>query len=86
MGTTTIYTSDVVWGASSFNSTGDLKVGRTSENKYYKGRITFSSIASIERIKSVKLLITRIDSYADHTLTFGGSSSDAFSAVLDFSD
>lgn len=82
---TTIYTTDVVWGASSFSSTGDLKVGKTNADKYYKGRIKFGTMSDEWRISSVKLYLTRIDSNNAHTLKFGGSSSDGFNSTLDFS-
>lgn len=55
MASTTIYTSAVEWGASSFSNTGDLKVGRTSDDKYYKGRITFPEVSADWTISKITL-------------------------------
>jgi len=87
--TVTFYASECVWGSSSFNSTTDLKVGKTgsssSDGTKYKGRLTFDAIPSNWIIRSVTLKLNRIDSYNAHTLLFGGSTSGGFSASLAFS-
>ena len=82
--TATIYTIDCVWGASSFNSTRDLKVGRTSSNTYYRGRVAFAAIPKSWVIQSITLRLNRIDSYNSHTLLFGGSTGTGFSTSLSF--
>lgn len=82
--TTTIYTPDCVWGAGSFNSTTDLKVGLSSTNNY-RGRCTFSSIPEYWNIKTMILHLYRIDTYNAHDLLLGGSSSSNYDATLDFS-
>ena len=87
--TVTFYASECVWGSSSFNSTTDLKVGKTgsssSDGTKYKGRLTFDAIPSNWIIRSVTLKLNRIDSYNAHTLLFGGSTGSGFSASLSFS-
>jgi hypothetical protein len=83
--TATIYTTECVWGSSSFNSTTDLKVGRTSSDTYYKGRVKFAAIPASWVIQSITLKLKRIDSYTTHTLLFGGSTGTGFSASLSFS-
>ena len=87
--TVTYYASDCVWGSSSFNSTSDLKVGKTgsssSDGTKYKGRLTFAAVPSSWIIRSITLKLYRIDSYNAHTLEFGGSTSGGFSASLAFS-
>lgn len=83
--TATIYTTECVWGSSSFNSTTDLKVGRTSSDTYYKGRVKFAAIPANWVIQSITLRLKRIDSYTTHTLLFGGSTGTGFSASLSFS-
>jgi hypothetical protein len=78
-----------VWGSSSFNSTTDLKVGKTgsssSDGTFYKGRIKFAAIPKSWVIQSITLRLNRIDSYSGHTLTLGGSTGTGFSASLSFS-
>ena len=87
--TATIYTTECVWGSSSFNSTTDLKVGKTgsssSDGTYYRGRIKFAAIPKHWVIQSITLRLNRIDSYSSHTLTLGGSTGTGFSASLAFS-
>jgi hypothetical protein len=87
--TATIYTTECVWGSSSFNSSTDLKVGKTgsssSDGTKYKGRIKFAAIPKSWVIQSIALRLNRIDSYNAHTLTLGGSTGTGFSASLDFS-
>lgn len=89
MATATIYTTDCVWGSSSFNSTTDLKVGKTgstsSDGTLYRGRLTFTAIPKNWIVQSMTLRLTRIDTYTSHTLLFGGSTSNAFGASLAFS-
>ena len=89
MASKTIYTTACVWGSSSFNSSTDLKVGKTgsssSDGTKYKGRITFAAIPANWIIKKITLKLNRIDSYAAHTLLFGGSTGSGFSATLSFS-
>ncbi len=84
MASKTIYTTACVWGSSSFNSSTDLKVGKSS-SATYKGRITFAVVPANWVIKKITLKLNRIDSYAAHTLIFGGSASSGFSATLAFS-
>jgi hypothetical protein len=87
--TATIYTTDCVWGSSSFNSTTDLKVGKTgstsSDGTQYRGRVTFAAIPKNWVIQSITLRLNRIDSNSSHTLTLGGSTGTGFSASLAFS-
>ena len=87
--TATIYTTECVWGSSSFNSTTDLKVGKTgsssSDGTLYRGRIKFAAIPKNWVIQSITLRLNRIDSYSSHTLTLGGSTGTGFSASLSFS-
>ena len=87
--TATIYTTECVWGSSSFNSTTDLKVGKTgsssSDGTLYRGRIRFAAIPSNWVIQSITLRLNRIDSYSSHTLMLGGSTGTGFSASLSFS-
>lgn len=87
--TATIYTTECVWGSSSFNSTTDLKVGKTgsssSDGTLYRGRVKFAAIPKNWIIQSIVLKLKRIDSYSAHTLQFGGSTGTGFSASLAFS-
>lgn len=45
--TVTVYSSNQVWGTSSFGSSTDLKVGKTgstsSDGTKYRGRMTFEA-------------------------------------------
>ena len=84
MVTATIYATDCKWGASSFNSTTDLKVGKSS-SATYRGRLTFAAVPETWVIRSITLKLRRIDSYSSHTLLFGGSTDSAFGATLDYS-
>lgn len=83
--TATFYTTECLWGSSSFNNTTDLKVGRTSADVYYKGRVKFTAIPKSWIIQSITLKLTRIDTYTTHTLLFGGTTGTGFSASLNFS-
>ena len=88
MANITIYSTDCVWGSSSFSSTSDLKVGKSgstsTDGTRYKGRLTFAALPA-GSISKLTLKLNRIDSYNAHTLQFGGSTSSAFNASLSFS-
>jgi hypothetical protein len=77
------------WGSSSYNSSTDIKVGKTgstsSDGTKYRGYIRFPALDSTWVIKSIKLVVKRIDSYSAHTLSFGVSSSNAWGATRDWS-
>jgi len=77
------------WGSTSFNSTTDIKVGKTgstsTDGTKYKGYISFPALDKTIVIKSIKLVVYRIDTYAAHTLSFGSSSSNSWSATLNWS-
>lgn len=81
---TTISSSNNLWGSSSYSSSTDLKVGKTgstsSDGTKYRGRVTFGRLPQNVIITSVTLSMKRIDDYSAHTLNVGSSSSGTWGA------
>ncbi|MDL2205769.1 hypothetical protein LJC33_02520 [Eubacteriales bacterium OttesenSCG-928-N13] len=75
------------WGSSSYNSSTNIKVGKTgsssSDGTKYRGRVRFNNgIGGSWVISKITLTMQRIDSYSSHVLEIGVSSSNAWGASL----